>query len=95
MIDGRCVDDLNDTELGIYNSIIMERDRQTTNQQHDQYNLPVEWVAILAKQLGQVSEQAVRDDLDSHRLEKQLIQIAAVSVAWLEVLEKVRLAREG
>lgn len=90
MIDDRCIDDLNKTELGIFNSIIKERDRQKELHPHDVMNPPSVWAGILMKQLGQAAEQVITDDIDVLRLERELIQIAAVSVAWMEVLAKVK-----
>lgn len=83
----------NKTELNIYNKIIKERERQKEDHPYDQLNPPTAWIGILAKQLGQAAEQTIRDDIDIPRLEKQLIQISAVCVAWLEILEWVRLNR--
>ena len=86
----RCVDDLNDLETMIYNSIIIERDAQKIRHEKDQAHPPALWIAIIVKQLGQASDQVIRDDIiDVYRLEKQLVQIAAVAVAWLEVLENM------
>jgi len=89
----KMLNNLNETELAIYNRIIVERDSQKANHSHDHLHPLSVWAAILAKQLGQASEQVIRDDIDVPRLEKQLVQIAAVAVAWLEILELVRLPR--
>lgn len=46
------------------------------------------WLAILAEEFGEVAH----DVMNQHwpNLEKELIQVAAVTIAWLEAIDKRR-----
>lgn len=62
----------------------------------EQNHKPIEWVAILTEEVGEVSKEALEnhfkkyyrdvDQLANYR--KELIQVAAVAVAMIESLER-------
>jgi NTP pyrophosphatase (non-canonical NTP hydrolase) len=45
------------------------------------------WNAILGEEVGEVS-RVLLEDLDAKRLRAELVQIAAVAVAWVETIDK-------
>ena len=62
----------------------------------EQNHKPIEWVAILTEEIGEVSKEALEyhfkkyyrdvDQLANYR--KELIQVAAVAVAMIQCLER-------
>ncbi|WP_320053956.1 MazG-like family protein [uncultured Acetobacteroides sp.] len=62
----------------------------------EQNHKPIEWVAILTEEVGEVSKEALENHFkeyyrDVDRLanyRKELIQVAAVAVAMIESLER-------
>ncbi len=85
----RKIDTLSIDEENIFNDIIAERDRQD-----EMYGVkdhpPTLWLSILMKQLGQASDCVIGSDrdIDIVILEKQLTQLAAVAVAWREIIKE-------
>ncbi len=80
------------SRIDIYAAIDAERDRQA-----DKWGGPHDWghgdcsspavedstkVMVLAEECGEVARAVL--DLDAHNLPRELIQVAAVAVAWLE-----------
>lgn len=78
-------------------SILAERVRQD-QKWGEQNHPPIEWLAILTEEVGElakeVNEHRWRERPDSlAKLRAELVQVAAVAVAWLECLD--RAAKEG
>ena len=79
----------------IFEQIRAERARQDA-MWGQQNHKPIEWVAILAEEVGEVSKEALENhfkqyypDYDSHlNYRKELIQVAAVAVAMIESLDR-------
>jgi NTP pyrophosphatase (non-canonical NTP hydrolase) len=78
----------------IYKAIDTERDRQS-----EMWSKPHSWgqgdasspdvapmtkVAVLTEELGEVARAAL--ELDNNQLQVELVQLAAVAVAWLEAM---------
>ena len=61
-----------------------------------QNHSPIEWLAILTEEVGEVSKEALeyhfhkvyKDTGQLQRYEKELIQVAAVALAMLESLQR-------
>ena len=70
----------------IYNAINDERDRQD-KKWGEQNHHPLFWSAILMEELGELS-QAIIDEENTDRIKSEAIQVAAVSIAFLEYLER-------
>jgi NTP pyrophosphatase (non-canonical NTP hydrolase) len=83
------------TRAAIYAAIDAERDRQA-----DRWKMPHYWgegdcssrtiapvvkVAVLSEECGEVARAVL--ELDPAHLRTELVQVAAVAVAWLESLE--------
>lgn len=81
-------------------SILAERVRQD-QKWGEQNHPPIEWLAILSEEVGElakeVNEQHWRERPDSlMKLRAELVQVAAVAVAWLECLDRAKQAeKEG
>lgn len=62
----------------------------------EQNHRPIEWVAILAEEVGEVSKEALENHFKGQyrglyqlaNYRKELIQVAAVAVAMIESLER-------
>lgn len=75
--------------------IIKERHRQD-EKWGEQNHLPIEWVAILTEEVGEVSKEALEVHFDDHyqnrdrlyRYKEELIQVAAVAVSMIESIER-------
>jgi len=69
--------------------ILAERKRQDDTwgeQNHNDYC----WLAILMEEVGETSSEML--EMNSEKMEEELVQVAAVSLAWLECLERKRCA---
>ncbi len=79
----------------IIEEIVNERNRQDEKWGEQNHN-PVEWMAILMEEVGEVSKEALeyhfkhKDKTEQSLLNyrKELIQTAAVTLAMLESLER-------
>ena len=80
--------------MNIYAEIKQERQNQI-NKWGIQNHKPIEWLAILMEEVGEVSREALENHftsfyppntLNDHR--KELIQVAAVCVAMIESLDR-------
>jgi len=68
-----------------------------------QNHSPIEWLAILMEEVGEVSREALeyhfhkfyQDTGQLERYEKELIQVAAVALAMLESLSRNELNKKG
>ena len=81
-----------------YEAIRRERLYQTNKWgEHNQTHHYVEWLAILAEEFGEVAtetnaiiwDKKSRDEVWEH-LRSELIQVAAVAVAWIQQIDRER-----
>lgn len=69
----------------IIRRVIEERVKQNTKYPEDR-NLPLPlWSTVLAEEVGESARAVLEHDLVN--LEEELVQVAAVAVAWLEDLQ--------
>ncbi len=74
----------------VINEVLAERDSQDRKwgeQNHDDYR----WLTILTEEIGELAQAALHDEFGGKHagtLESELIQAAAVCVAWLECIER-------
>ncbi len=73
--------------IKIFNDIIRERDRQDEKWGADRDLSNFVWLTILMEEVGEISE-AILKEISWKDARKELIQIAAVTIAWLEALER-------
>lgn len=75
----------------IFNQIKQERARQDAKWGVQNHH-PIVWCAILGEQVGEVNREILESDLELEKgldnLRKELVQVAAVSVAMIECLDK-------
>ena len=71
----------------IYQLIAEERQRQIDKWGDDRNLDPFVWLAVLSEELGEASQEVLKAR-SQEDLEKEIIQIAAVAVAWLEDLSE-------
>jgi len=74
----------------ILREVIDERQRQDDKWGVMNHNGPT-WSAVLGEEYGEVCQEVLRMDFgkkDAADLRKELIQVAAVAVAWIECLER-------
>lgn len=80
----------------ILGEVVGERRRQDDKWGDQNYRPAIEWLAILTEELGEVAMDTNEihfrpDDPDSTdaraALRKELIQVAAVAVAWVEAID--------
>lgn len=70
--------------------IFAERQRQELQwgeQNHDAFK----WLAILGEEVGEANQAALHDEFGGHAkgtLRKELVQIAAVAIAFIECLDR-------
>ena len=62
-----------------------ERQRQDENWGADRLLDNVTWLTILVEEVGETAETILK----SSNTKKELVQVAAVAVAWLECLERL------
>jgi NTP pyrophosphatase (non-canonical NTP hydrolase) len=67
-----------------------ERKRQDAKWGADRELDDFVWLAILTEEVGETSEAILKDMLSKR---KELVQVAAVAVAWLECLDRRHLTR--
>ena len=74
----------------VYNEIMDERKRQDDKwgeQNHDDYV----FAAILGEEVGEVQQAMLKRDYEqgpATNIRKELIQLAAVAVGWLEAIDR-------
>jgi NTP pyrophosphatase (non-canonical NTP hydrolase) len=70
----------------IMKKILDERDRQDVKwgeqNHHDLY-----WLGILMEEVGELAKTIIEQGKEKE-IEKEMVQVAAVAVAWLECLDK-------
>ena len=75
--------------------IIHERDKQDAKWGANRKLHPLEWNVILGEEVGEVARAILEGGLDCEdvehrmRLREELVQVAAVAVAWLEALYRL------
>jgi hypothetical protein len=76
----------------IFTEIRLERDWQDAKHggwKHDKGNTASDWIRILNQHTAKAKEAAMQSNLDRYR--KHLIEVAAIAVAQLEVLDELEL----
>lgn len=74
------------TRLSILNSIVDERVRQDEKWGDQSEHPATFWYAVLGEEVGEVANAILHEDAGA--VKKELIQVAAVAVAWLEAMER-------
>ena len=82
---------MSDIRGRIYFDVSMERDRQDAKWGDQSGNPPTVWAAVLAEECGEAAQAALHVQFE-HRLtvadlRKELVQTAAVAVAWIEAID--------
>lgn len=78
-----------DPALEVLRDVHLERHQQDEKwgeQNHeDSY-----WLGILMEEVGESATDVIENTLDSHtaRLREELVQVAAVAVAWIECIDR-------
>jgi NTP pyrophosphatase (non-canonical NTP hydrolase) len=75
----------------IYFDVSMERERQDTQWGDQSGNDPCVWATVLSEECGEASQAALHVQFE-HRLtiadlRNELVQVAAVAVAWIEAID--------
>lgn len=83
---------MKDVKQRILGEILKEREAQDVKW-GEQNHKPIEWVAILTEEVGEVSAEALELHFDHagnslERYRAELVQVAAVALAMLECLER-------
>jgi NTP pyrophosphatase (non-canonical NTP hydrolase) len=68
----------------IFNEISLERDRQTLKWGDQSHHPDTKWMTILVEEVGEAAQEVL--DGSRNALIEELIQVAAVTVQWLEIL---------
>ena len=72
------------TRAKIFDLIVAERKRQDTKWGTPNAHYDFVWNAILNEEVGEVAHALLKPNCD---LKNEIVQVAAVAVAWLEDLE--------
>ena len=76
----------------IFKEIVYERSRQDTKWGDQSQNANVVWSTVLTEEVGEAAKATLQLDFEHggtvQELYDELIQIAAVTVAWMEALKK-------
>lgn len=71
--------------------ILDERDRQD-NEWGEQDHPDLDWLAILTEELGEVAKEVKGNQVplggNDEQMGQELVQVAAVALAWLECMER-------
>lgn len=81
-----------DEAIDVCVKVLAERRRQDEKFGDQSGHTGVEWLAILAEEFGEVAKEAVEGHFaqrDNSNLKVELVQTAAVCVAWLEAIAKI------
>lgn len=73
----------------IIDAIHAERARQD-QKWGEQRHASEPWIAILTEEVGEVAQEVLNvffEGTNTEKLKKELVQVAAVAVCWLETLE--------
>ncbi len=75
----------------IFNAIRQERKRQDAKWGDQSGNAPTVWATVLAEEVGEAAQAALHvqfeHELTIADLRKELIEVAAVAVAWVEAID--------
>jgi len=74
-------------QLKYLSELKQERDRQDARF-GQQDHTPERWCVILGEEFGEVCRAVYDNTLDPAHLRSELIQVAAVALAWLEATER-------
>jgi NTP pyrophosphatase (non-canonical NTP hydrolase) len=72
----------------ILSDVDMERDRQM-EKWGEQRHPATYWVCILTEEVGEVAQACISDKAMIDDLRQELVQTAAVAVAWLECIDEL------
>ena len=75
----------------VFEMILAERVVQRAKWPHGDRHADATWLTILTEEVGEVAKAILESGADDVR--DELVQVAAVAVAWLEGLEKRKLVR--
>jgi NTP pyrophosphatase (non-canonical NTP hydrolase) len=83
---------MSDIRGRIYFDVSTERERQDAKWGDQSGNPPTVWAAVLAEECGEAAQAALHVQFE-HRLtvadlRKELVQTAAVAVAWIEAIDE-------
>lgn len=82
----------------VLKEVLEERDRQD-KKWGEQNHVDTIWNAILGEEVGDVAEQVLAGvfdwPIDLTKLEAELIQVAAVAVAWVQCIRRNRVKVGG
>lgn len=69
-----------------FSLVSTERDRQVRKHGLQDYNTDEEWLAILVEEVGEAAQAVVEKRFrgGGENLVKEIVQVAAVAVSWLE-----------
>ena len=77
----------------VLNDILNERTRQDEKWGADRTQHPAIWHTILSEEVGEVAQEVLDttfEDAATDNLYEELIQVAAVAVAWAEAVQRER-----
>ena len=89
-----------EAQAAIVGQVLEERARQIEKWGTQLQNTPCQWATILAEEVGEVSRHAIELEHDAYpkndatidalrgMLADELVQVCAVSMAWLEALKR-------
>lgn len=81
----------------IVGDIATERARQDEKWGEQRFLHPLYWLAILTEEVGEVAEAVIEPvdiEIASPEVRRELVQVAAVAVCWLEAIDRA-LAETG
>ena len=75
-----------DTRRGVMQAILQERDDQDDQWGELPRGIPaMTWLAVLMEEVGEVATEMIAyPEPDYDKLSEELVQVAAVAIAWLE-----------
>lgn len=82
-------------KLEVLKRVVAERDAQDFKWSREPGHWPLDdgmKLAVLGEEYGEVARAILEHDLE--QLERELVQLVAVGVCWLEVLEASRIERK-
>lgn len=71
----------------VLEEVLLERDDQE-RKWGTQNHIDFKWFAILAEEVGEAAEAALENDQGRGELREELVQTAAVAVAWIEAIDR-------
>ncbi len=88
--------DKNDLQSRVMQHVLEERDFQDNKWGPDRNHTPAEWLMILGEEVGEANKAAlearfgldIEHDSKIKELRKELVQVAAVSIAIIEYIDR-------